>query len=68
MTWTPPPCDPELAATLAAMGGAASTSVTPEMIPALREQYAAVLPSGEQIADATFDVGERLVPGRPNPR
>ena len=62
----PPPFDPEVAAALAAMGGAAPPSVTPEMIPALREQYMAVLPSDEQIAGTTFDVCERLMP--PGPR
>ncbi|WP_249346568.1 alpha/beta hydrolase [Microbispora sp. H11081] len=63
---TPPPFDPELAAALAALGGA-PPSLTPEMIPLLRAGTAngPTLPDETLTRGGVFEVAERTVPGPP---
>jgi acetyl esterase/lipase len=61
----PPPFDPELAAALAAVGDALPSSVTSDMIPAMRQVLPGLEPptNAELSRDGAFDVEERLVPG-----
>jgi acetyl esterase/lipase len=60
----PPPFDPELAAALAVIGEQIPSSLSIEMIPALREGMA--LSEGADLdltRDGTFEVEQRTVPG-----
>jgi acetyl esterase/lipase len=60
----PPPFDPELAAVLAEVGGTVPTSVTPDMIPGLREIRNRMAPSHEELrGGGTFEVEELSVSG-----
>jgi acetyl esterase/lipase len=61
---TPPPFDPELAATLSALAEMAPASVTPDMVPAMRAGSLLGLPSDDELRrDGRFTVDERQVPG-----
>ncbi len=61
----PPPFDRELAAALDAMGETIQPSITPEMIPLLRQEEAALpRPTNEQLsAHGALEITEREVPG-----
>ncbi|GAA2401505.1 alpha/beta hydrolase [Actinomadura vinacea] len=59
----PPPFDPELATALEAMG-AAPSSITPDLLPALRGGEAPAPVTDEELRrDGAFDIVERAVPG-----
>ncbi|MFJ2830093.1 alpha/beta hydrolase [Streptomyces sp. NPDC087263] len=60
----PPPFDPELAAALELVAEFLPTSLTPEVIPQLREGASAMRPSDEDLRrGGAFQVEERSVPG-----
>ena len=61
----PPPFDPELVAVLADVGGTVPTSVTPDMIPGLREIRNRMAPSHEELrGGGAFEVEEVSVRSR----
>jgi acetyl esterase/lipase len=59
----PPPFDPELAAALAVLAEQIPPSVTPELIPLLRQGDAAFGSDEELARGGAFEVTERVVPG-----
>lgn len=62
---TAPPLDPECGAALEAVRDSVLVSITPEMIPALREATEVWDATDEQIADESgYRLSERRVPGR----
>jgi acetyl esterase/lipase len=68
MALTPPPFDPELAAHLEAIHVVLPPTITPDMIPAGRQQNSDSFapPTNEELAcDGRYEVEERSVPGPP---
>ncbi|MFC4057603.1 alpha/beta hydrolase [Planomonospora corallina] len=62
---TPPPFDPELAAALAVLGESVPPSLTPDMVPLLRQAQANALTVTDEALSrgGAFQVEERAVPG-----
>jgi acetyl esterase/lipase len=60
---TPPPFDPELAAALAVLAADLPSSITPDMIAALRQVPLLSATDDDLRRDGVFEVSERAVPG-----